>query len=389
MERFASLAAMAVSKRGRGLFVIGAGVVIAGFTNGCGKQAVQAPPPVDVQVAAVEQRDVPVTREWIGSLDGSVNAQIRAQVSGYLLKQDYKEGSVVAKGDPLFEIDARPLEAALAQSNAQLAQAQAQLGKADLDVKRYTPLARDKAISQEELDDAVQTRLVAEAQVASARAAVDQARLNLDFTRVVSPVDGIAGLVQAQIGDLVGPATGILTTVSTVDPIKAYFPISEQAYLEFRRREPDAPSIPKGTEFQLVLSDGTIYPLKGEFFAIDRQVDTNTGTLRVAALFSNPKGLLRPGQFARVRAVVNVEKDALLVPSRALTELQGSYQLATLDTANTVHIVTVKIGPQAGSQTVVETGLHPGDRVVVEGIQKVREGAVVNPLPFTPAEASK
>jgi membrane fusion protein (multidrug efflux system) len=340
-------------------------------------------------MATVEQRDVPVIREWIGSLDGSVNAQIRAQVSGYVIKQDYQEGSVVAKGAALFDIDPRPFRAALAQATAQLSQAQAQLGKSELDVRRYTPLARDKAVSQEELDDAIQARLAARAQVASARAAVDQARLNLDFAHVVSPVDGIAGLVQVQIGDLVGPGSGVLTTVSTVDPIKAYFPISEQAYLEFRGREPDAPSIPQGTEFQLVLSDGTVYPAKGRFFAIDRQVDANTGTLRVAALFPNPKGLLRPGQFARIRAVVNVEKGALLVPTRALSELQGGYQVATIDAANMAHIVTVKVGPASGSLTVVETGLHPGDRVVAEGIQKVKEGAVVHPLPYTPAEPAK
>ncbi len=332
---------------------------------------------------------MPVIREWVGSLDGFVNAQIRAQVSGYLLKQDYKEGSTVAKGDPLFEIDPRPFAAALAEAEGQLAQAQAQLGKADLDVKRDTPLAQEKAISQQELDDAVQTQLVAKAQVASARAAVDQASLNLSFTHIVSPVDGIAGLVQTQIGDLVGPATGILTTVSTVDPIKAYFPISEQGYLEFRGREPDAPSIPAGIEFELILSDGTTYPRKGTFFAIDRQVDINTGTLRVVAVFPNPNGLLRPGQFARVRAVVSVEHGALLVPQRALTELQGGYQLATVDAKNHVHIVTVTLGQQIGSQLVVEKGLHPGDRVIAEGIQKVKEDSLVNPLSFTSAEAAR
>jgi membrane fusion protein (multidrug efflux system) len=309
-------------------------------------------------------------------------------VSGYLLKQDYKEGAVVAKGDPLFEIDPRPFAAALAVADGQLAQAQAQLGKADLDVKRYTPLAQEKAVSQQELDDAIQTQLAAGAQVASARAAVDQASLNLSFTHIVSPVDGIAGLVQAQIGDLVGPATGILTTVSTVDPIKAYFPVSEQDYLEFRGREPNAPSIPTGIDFELILSNGTTYPQKGSFFAIDRQVDANTGTLRVVAVFPNPNGLLRPGQFARVRAVVSVEPGALLVPSRALSELQGGYQLATVDAENHVHIVTVAVGQQVGSQMVVATGLHPGDRVVAEGIQKVKDGSLVNPLPFI-AEAAR
>jgi membrane fusion protein (multidrug efflux system) len=365
------------------------GPVILGFMGGCGRHVEPAPPAVDVQVAAVEQRDMPVTREWVGSLDGFVDAQIRAQVSGYLLKQDYKEGSTVAQGAPLFEIDPRPFAAALAEADGQLAQAQAQLGKADLDVKRYTPLAEEKAVSQQELDDAVQTQLAAQAQVASARAAVDQARLNLSFTHIVSPVDGIAGLVQAQIGDLVGPATGALTTVSTVDPIKAYFPISEQNYLEFRRREPDAPSIPAGIEFELILSDGTTYPLKGTFFAINRQVDMNTGTLGVEAVFPNPNGLLRPGQFARVRAIVNVERGALLVPARAVNELQGGYQLATVDANNRAHIVAATVGPQSGSQIVVESGLHPGDRVVVEGLQKVAEGTLVNPLPFTSTEAAR
>jgi membrane fusion protein (multidrug efflux system) len=373
----------------RKLLVFLAGPLILVFSGGCKKHAEPPPPPPDVQVVAVEQRDVPVVREWIGSLDGSVNAQIRAQVSGYLLKQNYQEGSAVAKGDLLFEIDSRPPAAALAQAEGLLGQAQAQLGKAELDVKRDTPLAADKAISQEELDNAVQARLIATAQVASARAAVDQARLNLDFTRLVSPVDGIAGLVMAQIGDLVGPGTGILTTVSTVDPIKAYFPISEQTYLEFRNREPNAPSIPKGIEFELVLSDGTTYPRKGAFFAIDRQVDSNTGTLRVAALFPNPQGLLRPGQFARIRATVSVAKSAILVPQRALTELQGGYQLATVDAGNHAHLVTVKLGEQVGSLRVIETGLHPGDRVVAEGIQKIKEGSAVNPLPFNAAETAK
>ena len=372
--------------RGR-FFVFASGGIVLALACGCGKQAVQAPPPADVQVVPVEQKDVPVVREWIGSLDGFVNAQIRAEVSGYLVKQDYKEGSAVRKGDPLFEIDPRPFEAALAQAAGQLGQAQAQLGKAEQDVARFTPLAKDKAISQEELDDAVQGRLAAAAQVATAQAAVDQARLNLSFTHIVSPIDGIAGLVQAQIGNLVGPATGILTTVATVDPIKAYFPISEQTYLEFRRREPDAPSIPAGIAFELMLSDGTTYPKKVTFFAIDSQVDGNTGTLRVAALFPNPDGLLRPGQYARVRAVVSLEKGALVVPQRALSELQGGYQVATVDAENHAHIVAVTAGAQVGSQVVIEKGLHPGDRVVADGVQKIADGTIVNPIPF--ADAAK
>jgi membrane fusion protein (multidrug efflux system) len=340
-------------------------------------------------VVAVEQADVPVTREWVGSLDGSVNAQIRAQVTGYLIRQDYKEGSSVKEGDLLFEIDPRPFAAAVAQAHGVLVQAQAQLGKAEQDVARYTPLAKDQAISQEELDDAVQAKIAAGALVASARASLEEARLSASFTRVVSPIDGIAGLIRAQIGDLVGPGTGILTTVSTVDPIKAYFPISEQAYLEFRNRDPSSPSIPTDLQFDLILSDGSTYPRKGKFYAIDSEVDANTGTLRVVAEFPNPNGLLRPGQYAKVRAVVRVEKGALVVPQRALTELQGSYQLAIVDSANHTHILTVKTGEQVGSKVVVESGLHPGDRVVADGIQKIKDDTLVNPVPFVPAEASK
>jgi membrane fusion protein (multidrug efflux system) len=341
-----------------------------------------------VQVIPVGQQDVPVVRDWIGSLDSLVNAQIRAQVSGYLVKQDYKEGTFVHQGDPLFEIDPRPFEAALAQANGQLAQAKAQQGKASEDVTRYTPLARDKAISEEELDDAVQSKLAAEAQVASAQAAVDAARLNLGFTHIVSPTDGIAGLIQTQIGNLVGPGSGVLTTVASVDPIKAYFPISEQAYLEFRRQQPDGPALPPGVAFELILSDGSVYPRKGTFFALDNQVDANTGTLRVAAVFPNPSGLLRPGQYARVRAVIAVEKAALVVPQRSVSELQGGFQVATVDAENRAHIVTVTTGERIGAQVVVLQGLHAGDRVVADGVQKIVEGAAVNPIPYS-AEAGK
>jgi membrane fusion protein (multidrug efflux system) len=373
---------------GRSAWALGVGVLATGLA-GCGKATTATPPPADVQVVTVQQKDVPLVREWVGSLGGFVDAQIRAQVTGYLVKQDYKEGAAVKQGDLLFEIDPRPFAAMLAQSQGGLAQARAQLEKARLDVDRFTPLVRDKAISQEELDDAVQSRLAAEAMVASAQAASDQARLSLSFTRVVSPISGIAGLVTAQIGDLVGPATGVLTTVSDVDPIKAYFPISEQAYLEFRRRDPNSQSIPTDMSFELILSDGSVYPKKGTFFAIDSQVDANTGTLRVVALFPNPNGLLRAGQYAKVRAVVSVEKAALLVPQRALTELQGGYQLATVDSSNHAHILTVKTGEQVGSQVVVESGLHPGDRVVADGVQKITDGALVNPVPFAGQEPAK
>jgi RND family efflux transporter MFP subunit len=370
-------------------FALCAGALLIALVGGCGKGAVQAPPPADVKVSGVVQQDVPVVREWIGYLDGAVNAEIRAQVAGYLVKQDYLEGSVVKKGDPLFEIDSRPFVAAVRQAEGQLAQAQAGLGKAKLDVARFTPLVRDKAISQEELDDAVQASLAAEAEVTSARANVEQAALNLSFTHIVSPISGIAGLVKGQIGDLVGPSTGVLTTVSTVDPIKAYFSVSEQSYLEFWRNEQETHVLPGGVGFDLVLSDGSTYPVKGKFFAIDRQVDANTGTLTAVAEFPNPQNLLRPGQYARVRAVIGSEKGALLVPKRALNELQGSYQVATVDADNHAHLITAVVGEQVGSLVAILSGLKPGDRVVVEGIQKVRDGALVNPLPFTTAEAAK
>ena len=363
------------------------GMLAAAGLGGCAKEAAKAPPPAEVQVVTVVQRDVPVSREWVGYLDGFVNAQIRAQVTGYLVKQDYLEGAAVKTGDPMFEIDPRPFAAAEAQAQGLVDEAQAQLVKAQQDVKRYTPLAEDKAVSQEELDDAVQAQLAAKAQVAAAQAALDQAHLSLGFTHVVSPIDGVAGLVRAQIGDLVGPGTGILTTVSTIDPIKAYFPISEQSYLDFRRRDPGAPSIPADMEFALILADGSTYPLKGKFFAIDSQIDANTGTLRVVATFPNPHGLLRPGQYAKVRADVRTEKGAFLVPQRALSELQGGYQLATVDAENKTHILSVQTGPTVGGQVVVVSGLHPGDRVVADGTQKIKDGAVVSPVAFTPAPA--
>lgn len=377
---------------GRSSVVLVGGLLLLGAVGGCGKAPSGPPPVADVQVVPVEQRDVPIIHEWVGTLDGFVNAQIRAQVSGYLVKQDYREGEAVKKGDVLFEIDPRPFEAALAQTNGVLAQARAQLGKAELDVARDTPLASEKAISQEELDDAVQARLAAQAQVQSAQAGVDQAQLSLSFTKVVSPIDGIAGLISAQIGDLVGPTTGALTTVSDVDPIKAIFPVSEQAYLDrviAANFSGTTDAFTSKIEYDLILSDGSAYPKKGRLFAIDNQVNGNTGTLQVVAVFPNPNGLLRAGQYAKVRTVVSVEKGALVVPQRALTELQGSYQLATVDASNHAHILTVKMGGQSGSDVVVESGLHPGDRVVADGIQKIVDGAEVNPVPFAAAEPSK
>jgi membrane fusion protein (multidrug efflux system) len=353
--------------------------------SGCGRPPAAAPGPVVVEVAPVVRRDVPVVQEWVATLHGFVDAQIRAQVSGYLLRQDYHDGAVVHKGDLLFEIDARPFRAALAQAEASDAEAVAQAGKTQEDVRRYGPLAREQAISEQEYDDAVQANLAAQAQVAAARAAVEQARLNLDFTRITSPVDGIAGIVQAQVGDLVGPTTGVLTTVSAVDPIKVYFPISEQTYLDANAGHAADQGFPGDVPLQLILADGSVYPFPGQVTATDREIDPNTGTLLIEALFPNPQRLLRPGQYGRVRGVVRTLPGALVIPQRAASELQGAYQVAVVDASNTARLRTVKLGPTIGSDVVVTSGLGPDDRIIVEGSTKVRDGTPVDPKPFQPA----
>jgi RND family efflux transporter MFP subunit len=359
--------------------LLGATALLCSF--GCReKQLTKSPPVPVVEVATVTQADVPVYHEWIGVLDGWVNAQIRAQVTGYLLTQNYREGDSIKKGDLLFKIDPRPFKAAFDQASGQLAQAEAQLGKTELDVKRYGPLAQDKAISQEEYDDAVQANLEAQAAVVSAKAQLEQAQLNLGFTKITSPIDGIPGIARAQIGDLVGPATGELTTVSTVDPIKVYYNVTEQAYLDLTRQfttENDRLSRLRQAEIDLILADGTLYPLKGNIYAADRQIGVTSGTLRIEALFPNPNSSLRPGEFARVRIKQDLRHDSILVPQRAVSELQGSYQVAVDDPDNKIRIQPVQVGDRSGNQWIIEQGLRPGDRVVIEGIQKVREGVTV------------
>lgn len=374
--------------RGRFLnLLLGAFLLFPG--TGCEekKQVPAAAPPPEVEVVQVIQQDVPVYAEWVGTTDGQVNAKIRAQVSGYLLKQTYKEGTTVKKGDLLFEIDPRPFKAALDQAVAQLAIAKAKLGKTELDVKRYTPLAKESAISQQELDDAVQANLAAKAGVQSAHAAVEQAQLNLDFTRIVSPIDGIAGTAIVQIGDLVGPtSTGELTTVSTVNPIKVNFPISEQEYMnavQSRERTEHKQNTAADMPLEAILADGSVFPHPGKLSYADRQVDVKTGTIQVAALFPNPGDILRPGQFARVRALTETKQNAILVPQRSVTELQGSFQVAVVGPDNKVTIRNVKAGDRVGSLWVIDNGLKPAERVVMEGIQKVREGQVVTPKAVT------
>jgi membrane fusion protein (multidrug efflux system) len=355
---------------------------------GCKDKPHATPPaPPTVEVTTVTQADVPIYHDWIGVLDGLVNAHIRAQVTGYLQKQNYREGDPIKTGDLLFEIDSRPFQAALDQAKGQLAQAEARLGKTQLDVKRYAPLVKDKAISQEEYDDAVQANLEAQAAVLSAQAHVEQAQLNLEFTKIKSPIDGIASIANGQIGDLVGPTTGELTTVSTVDPIKVYYNVTEQAYLNFAKlflTESNRYERLRQLEIELILADGTVYPLKGRIYAADRQISPTTGALRVAALFPNPNAALRPGEFGRVRVKFDLATNALLVPQKAVMELQGSYQVAVVETDNKVHIQPVRVGERSGTLWIIQQGLHPGQRVVVEGLQKVREGTVVNPTNAPP-----
>jgi RND family efflux transporter MFP subunit len=429
-------------------------LIVAGRGN---KPTQAAPRPLDVEVIKVEQRDVPIYSEWIGTTDGMVNADIKAEVTGYLLRQDYKEGSFVKKGQLLFEIDPRPFQAALdqangqvaqyqgqleqansqvtqaeaqvAQANSQLLQAQAQLAQAQanqvktqLDENKYAPLAAQKAVTQQDYDNAKQTNVVAGAQVEAAKAGVETARaqiraanaqigtakatistargqienaravartaqLNLGFTRIISPIDGIAGIAQAQVGNLIN-TTSSLTTVSTVDPIKVYFTLNEREYLNYTKSnlidaKPGA-SVAH-LELELVLADGTSYPNKGRFFFADRQVDPKTGAIRMAGIFPNSENLLRPGQYGRVRAVTSTKEEALLVPQRAVTELQGSYQVAVVGRDNKIEIRTVKVGDRTGTMWIIVDGLKQGETVVAEGTQKVRPGVVVNPLPFVGA----
>jgi RND family efflux transporter MFP subunit len=353
--------------------------------TGCAKKepAVAAAP--EVEVTPVTQQDVPMYTECIATLDGYVNAQIQPQVTGYLMKQNYAEGTVVHKGEVLFEIDPRPFEAALQQSKGKVAEAQAQLGKTKLDVARDIPLARESAIPQAQLDNDVQANEAAEAMVAAAKAQMDQAELNLGFTKVRSLISGVAGLAKGQIGDLVGPST-ILTTVSQVEPIKAYFAISEQQYLKFADR---ISAVAEGRRragerkvLELVLSDGSVYPRKGSVVLADRQVDVKTGTIRIAGAFENPGGILRPGMFGRVRAITGVSKAALLVPQRSVVEAQGSYSVVVVDSNNQASIRPVKTGERVGQMWVITEGIKPGEQVIAEGMQKAKEGATVRPKQF-------
>jgi RND family efflux transporter MFP subunit len=359
--------------------------VLSSAMLGCGRTQAAAPPPVpELEVATVIQRDVPVYKEWVATLDGYVNAEIRPQVSGYLIKQNYEEGSLVRKGQVLFEIDPRPFKAALDRANGDLAQAEAQLGKSTLDVERDTPLAKARAIAQSQLDNETQAKLGARAAVESNKAAVEQAELNLEWTKVTSLVDGIAGIAQVQIGNLVG-SSSILTSVSQVDPIKAYFPISEQAYV-LAQKQSRAISTKHtisffGNVLDLILTDGSVFPQKGKILLADRQVDPSTGTIRIVAAFPNPGNILRPGQYGRVHVETNMKKGALLIPQSAVAQSQGSYQVVVVGGDHKVSMRAVKPGETVGTMWVIDSGLKPGEQVVVEGLQKLKEGTLVTPKP--------
>ena len=356
----------------------------------CGEKS--APPPAVpvVQVVAVAQRDVPIYMEWIGSLDGNVNAVIRPQVTGYLIKQNYREGDLVKQGQPLFEIDPRTFEAAVEEAKGLRAQQLARFETTGANLARIKPLAAVNAVSQKDLDDATGAHLSAKAQLEAAEASLKTAKLNLGFTKITSPVTGIAGIAKAQIGDLLSPSmTTELTTVSVVDPIKVYFNISEREYLKVANAAQASGRKTENVPLELILVDGSTYPHQGKVAVLNRQVDVTTGTFKVAALFPNPNNLLRPGQYGKVRATMSTIKGGLLVPQRAVTEMQGKYLVAVVGADNKVDIRPVIVGERIGTEWIISKGLQPGEQVIAEGTQKVRPGATVNPKPFAagaPAE---
>ncbi|HEX3584091.1 MAG TPA: efflux RND transporter periplasmic adaptor subunit [Thermoanaerobaculia bacterium] len=359
-------------------------IALAGCGGGnAAKQKENAPaPPPHVVVTTVIQRDQPITREWIGTTEGDVNADIRPKIEGYLLRRAYQEGSHVSRGQLLFEIDPRQAEAQLRQAEANLEQAKAGLVKSQHDVDRFEPLAAQRALSQQELDNARSARAAAQATVGALEAAVEQARLNVSWTKVTSPIDGIAGLAKGQVGDLVNPQT-VLTTVSTVNPIRVSYQVSEQEYLQFQ----SDPAM-RNAALELILADGSTFAQKGHIALSGREVDVKTGTITTIGIFPNPGNVLRPGQYAKVRAVTAVRRGALLVPQRAVNELQGTEQVGVVDANDVATIRAVTPGARVGSDWVIESGLNPGDRVIVEGFAKIKGGMKVVPEEAT-AEAAK
>lgn len=354
--------------------------------SGCGKhgEAPAAGPrsPMKVSVVKVAEGDVPITNEWVGTLDGYVNAQVQPQANGYLVRQNYREGAQVQEGQVLFEIDPRPFEAALQQAQGQLGQAQAQFALAGINVNRDTPLADAHAIARSQLDNEIQTKAQAEAAVKSAQAAVTTANLNLGFTKVRSLITGIAGQATIQVGNLVSTQS-VLTSVSQLDPIKVYFSISDSEYLALSKQAGNAEgNLVRGASkvpLTLNLSDGELYPHKGHVVFVDRQLNSQTGAIRIAAAFPNPGSRLRPGQFGRISAATEIRRSAILVPQSAINEFQGREQVFTVGPNNTVHANDVKLGPQYGNSWVVEGGLSSGSLIITDNIQKLREGDPIAP----------
>ena len=365
------------------------GVLLIGMSllTGCSRKPAQTgPPPPEVLVTTVTPRDVPRILERVATLDGFINANINAQVQGYIVSRDYQEGSLVKKGDLLFQIDPRPFEAALAQAKGTLARDKANLAKADADEKRALDLFNRKVISDQERDTAVAAAGSNRANVEADEAAVKQAELNLGYTKITAPIDGIAGFANNQVGDLVSPTSGPLTTISQIDPIKAVVTAGEGPFTDFVSRHPDPTeraAYIRSLEFDLILGNGTVYPQKGKFYALDRNLDLKTGSIRYEVTFPNPGNNLRPGQFGKVRFVADTKKNTLVVPQEAVSELQGNYQVVVVDQDNKAHIRPVKMGERIGSMWEVTEGLKPGERVVVQGLQKAREGAPVTPKDWT------
>src|SRR6516225_6158373 len=368
--------------------VLGLLLVAGLLVDGCSRKTAQvAPSAPEVLVTTVTPQDVPRVLERVATLDGFINANINAQVQGYIVSRDYQEGSVVKKGDLLFTIDPRPFQAALAQAKGTLAKDQANRVKADADKKRAIDLFKKKVISDQERDTAIAAAGANRANVEADEAAVKQAEINLGYTKIIAPIDGVVGFANNQVGDLVGPSTGPLTTMSQIDPIKAIVTAGEGPWTDFVSRHPDATerqAYIKSLDFELILGNGEVYSRKGKFYALDRNLDTKTGSIRYYVTFPNPGNILRPGQFGKVRFVADMKKGAMVLPQEAVTELQGSYQVAVVDENNKVSIRPVKMGERIGAMWEVTEGLKPGDKVVVEGVQKAREGSTVTVKEWTP-----
>jgi len=362
-----------------------AAIALAGLSGCGGDKEKPAPPPPGVTVAQVIQKDVPIRQEWVGTMTGNVDADIRPKVEGFLLAKVYTEGSVIQKGQVMYQLDRRQAQAAVEQAEGNLARAQAGLSQAQIDVRRYTPLVAQRAVSQAELDKATSLETASKAMVEANKAALDNAKLNLGWTTVTAPITGIAGISKSQIGDLITPNT-VMTTVSSVNPIYVDVNIAEQDYLRFSREKLRASG--GGRDLELILGDGSVYPRRGRVLFLGREVDTRTGTILVRGEFSNPGNVLRPGQYARVRATTETRKGALLVPAASVSELQGLYQVGVVGADNKVTIKTVKLGPQYGDMWVVDSGVQPGESVIVDGLQRVRTGVVVVPTPYKDTQAT-